>query len=173
MVVTDEMDAGPIVATEPLEIRPDDTAVTLEERAAGAAADLLRRALPEWLAGRLTPRAQPSEGVTVTRPLRRDDGRLDPTLPAAQLERQVRAYQPWPGSFVETPSGRLIVCSARAVPGAAAEEPGRLVRDRDGLVFTTHSGRLLLDQIQLAGKRRMSGPEFLRGYPALAETVTR
>jgi methionyl-tRNA formyltransferase len=40
-------------------------------------------------------------------------------------------------------------------------------------VFTTHSGRLLLDQIQLAGKRRMSGPEFLRGYPALAETVTR
>jgi len=63
MVVTEEMDAGPIVATEPLEVRPDDTAVTLEVRAADAAAMLLRRALPEWLAGRLKARPQPVEAL--------------------------------------------------------------------------------------------------------------
>ncbi len=192
MVVTPEMDAGPIVATAPLEVRPDDTAVTLEDRAATVAADLIRRALPDWLAGRLAPRPQPARGVTVTRPLRRDDGRLDPSRPADQLERQVRAYQPWPGSFLETPSGRLIVYAVSVLPvdsthapasdsaeqssGSADEpavgsagQPGRLVRDRDCLALTTARGRLLLDEVQLAGKRRMSGAELLRGYPALAD----
>jgi methionyl-tRNA formyltransferase len=74
MVVTEQMDAGPIVAVEPLQVQSDDTAVTLEERGALAAARLLRRALPEWLDGRLTARPQPAEGVTMTRPLSREDG---------------------------------------------------------------------------------------------------
>ncbi len=135
MVVTDEMDAGPIVATEAFEVRPDDTAVTLEERAANVAADLVRHALPEWLAGRLAPRPQPEKGITLTRPLRRDDGRLDPEQPAAQLERQIRAYQPWPGAYLEVPQGRLIVCSATVRPGEAGDVPGIIVSDDKGLTL--------------------------------------
>jgi methionyl-tRNA formyltransferase len=173
MVVTEEMDAGPIVATAPLSVHADDTSVTLEERAASLAADLLVRSLPDWLAGRLTPRPQPAEGVTLTRPLRREDGLLDPALPAALLERQVRAYQPWPGSYVETVEGRLIVCSAEVVPtvpdGAA---PGTLFREGKGLALATSDGVLRFCEIQLAGKKRMSAVELLRGYPALAGSAT-
>jgi methionyl-tRNA formyltransferase len=173
MVVTEEMDAGPIVATAPLSVHPDDTSITLEERAASVAADLLVRALPDWLAGRLTPRPQPADGVTLTRPLRREDGLLDSSLPAKALERQVRAYQPWPGSYVETPEGRLIVCSAEALPGVrAGAAPGALLREGKGLCLTTSDGALLLREVQLAGKKRMSAVELLRGYPTLAGSAT-
>jgi methionyl-tRNA formyltransferase len=168
MVVTEEMDAGPIVAVEPLEVRPDDTAVTLEERAAEAAARLLRRALPEWLAGRLEARPQPEVGVTLTRPLRRADGLLDPARPAVELERQVRAYQPWPGGHLETPEGRLIVWRARGAPSEHGDLPGRLVAvGRDEIALATAAGRLVLDEVQLPGKKRISAAELRRGYPGL------
>lgn len=168
IVVGEEMDAGPIVAVEPLEVLPDDTAVTLEERAAVAAARLLRRALPEWLAGQLTARPQAAEGITLTKPLRREDGLLDPTRPAVELERQVRAYQPWPGSYLETADGRLIVWRARVAPSEPGDVSGRLVSTRDsGLAFATRDGRLVLDQMQRSGGRPMSAAELRRGHPAL------
>jgi methionyl-tRNA formyltransferase len=166
MVVTEEMDAGPIVATEPLEVRADDTAVTLEERAARVAAQLLRKALPEWLDGSLAATAQPDVGITLTRLLRREDGRLDPTRPAVELERQVRAYQPWPGSYLETAAGRLIVWRATALPGDSAEI-GRLIGHGDGLALSTSAGPLLLEEVQLAGKSRVSGADLRRGHPDL------
>jgi methionyl-tRNA formyltransferase len=168
MVVSEEMDAGPIVATEALAVLDDDTAVILEERAAKVAAGLMRRALPEWLTGRMATRPQPDEGVTLTRPLRREDGLLDPTRPAARLERQARAYQPWPGAFLETEEGRLIVWRARVTPSEPGDVAGRLVADgRDGLALATAAGRLVLDEVQLAGKKRVSAAELRRGYPGL------
>ena len=168
MVVTEEMDAGPIVATERLEVVHDDTGVTLEERAAEVAVRLLRRALPEWLAGGLEARPQPRQGVTLTRPLRREDGRLDPSQPAVQLERQVRAYQPWPGAHLEIPEGRLIAWRAHVVPSEPGDVPGRLVAaGLDGLALTTTADRLVLDAVQLSGGRRMAAEELLRGHPGL------
>jgi len=168
IVVTEEMDAGPIVAVEPLEVQTGDTSVTLEARASEAAARLLTRALPEWLAGRLQPRPQPQEGVTLTRPLRRRDGLLDPARSAVELERQVRAYQPWPGGYLETGQGRLIVWKARVAEREPGDVAGVLVRTLDGgLALATGDGRLVLDVLQRAGGRRMSAAELRRGYPGL------
>lgn len=167
MVVSEEMDAGPIVASAPLDVCPDDTAVTLEERAATVAGELLGRSLPEWLAGRLVAVPQAAGGVTLTRPLRREDGRLDPARTAVELERQVRAYQPWPGTFIDTSVGRLILWSvtrAQSEPGDALE---MLVAHGDGLALTESDGRLVLGEVQLAGKRRCTAAELRRGYPGL------
>jgi methionyl-tRNA formyltransferase len=169
MVLAEEMDAGPIVATEPLAVREDDTAVTLEARAADTAARLLVRALPDWLGGRLVAQPQPEEGLTLTRPLRRGDGLLDANRSAAELERQVRAYQPWPGSFLETSAGRLIVWRATVAAAEPGDLAGSLMAAPDGrLALATGEGRLGLDEVQLAGGRRMSGLEFLRGRPGVA-----
>ncbi len=167
LVVSEEMDAGPIVAVRPLEVRPDDTAPVLEERASATAARLLTDALPEWLGDRLPARPQPAEGVTLTRPLRRGDGLLDPERTALALERQVRAYQPWPGSFMETSEGRLIVWRASVCPDEAGDESGRVEAHGNGLALLTRGGRLVLDEAQLAGKRRVTGAELRRGYPGL------
>lgn len=170
MVVTEELDAGPIVAVAALEVRPDDTAVTLEARVAEVAAVLLRRALPEWLAGRLGARRQPTEGVTMTRPLRREDGRLDPGRSAVELERQVRAYQPWPGSFIDIGAVRIIVWSADVAAGEFGDAPGRIVGTPDGgLALVAGSGRLVLDVVQAAGRRSMTAAELVRGHPGLLD----
>ena len=167
MVVTEEMDAGPVVAAAPLEVRDDDTAVTLEERAAVVAGELLSSALPEWLAGRLVARPQPVEGVTMTRPLRREDGRLRLLGDAGELVRQIRAYQPWPGAYIETPVGRLIVWRATASAFVPGDEPELIASHGGGLALCTVFDRLVLDEVQIAGKRRTSGSELRRGYPQL------
>jgi methionyl-tRNA formyltransferase len=130
--------------------------VTLEERASAAAARLLVRALPEWLAGRLVARPQPAEGVTLTRPLRREDGLLDPKRSAAELERQVRAYQPWPGSYIQsvkTGDERLIVWKTHVAESEPGDVAGWFVSAADGgLALATSDGRLILDVLQRAGR---------------------
>ena len=165
LCLTAELDAGPIVASVPLEVRLDDTAPVVEQRAAAAAASLLVRTLPDWVAGRIEPVPQAAAGVTMTRPLRREDGLLDPGHPAAELERQVRAFQPWPGSHLQTPLGRIVVWSSSVEAGLAGDEPGRLVADERGLVLPTASGRLRLETVQLAGGHLMRSIELLRGHP--------
>jgi methionyl-tRNA formyltransferase len=155
------LDTGDIVAVERILLAGDELAPELEERLATIAAGLLDRSIGPWLDGTLGPHPQPDAGATLTRPLRREHGRLDPRRPGAELERQVRAYQPWPGSFVDTVVGRLVVWSALVEPGG----PGAGRFDEGGL--GTRVGRLALRDVQPAGGRRMAWEAFLRGRPAI------
>ena len=123
-----------------------------------------RRVAAGLAGGAATAQPQSEDGASLTHPLHRADGRLDPSIPARQLERQVR-HQPWPGSWTEWHGVRLIVWRASAVesePGTAAA-PGELVTAADGLVLATSVGGLRLDENQPAGGRRMSAAEYLRG----------
>jgi methionyl-tRNA formyltransferase len=158
------LDTGPIVAQARVSLDGDETAPALEARLAGVAADLLDRSLGPWLRGALDATAQAAEGVTLTRPLRRADGRLDPARSTAELERQVRALQPWPGTFVEGPSGRIKVFAAEALPALPGQQPGALVPDGgNGLAMVASDGRLRLVEVQSEGGRRMTGTELVRG----------
>jgi methionyl-tRNA formyltransferase len=161
------LDTGPIVASEAWALSGRETAPELEAEAARRGAALLARTLDAWIAGGAMPEPQPDAGVTLTRPLRREDGRLDPVRGAVALERQVRAHQPWPGSFVETGLGRLIVHAAQAAPASSTDVPGKLVADGDGLALTTADGRLRLVDVQLAGRRRTDAASLRRGAPGL------
>ena len=134
-----------------------ETAPELESRLADVAARLLTATLGRWLAGEIAPAPQDPSLVTLTRPLRREDGRLDPSKPALELERQVRAYQPWPGSFIETDGDRLVVWQARAVDATQGQ----------GLGLQTSDGVLELVEVQPAGGRRMSAADYARGRPNL------
>jgi methionyl-tRNA formyltransferase len=159
------LDTGPIIAQTRLGLSGRETTPSLEERLAALADELLARSLGPWIRSELHAVPQPEEGATLTKPLKRDDGRLDVNRPADELERQVRAYQPWPGSFLETPAGRLIILRATVEPGDA-DEPGRLVPGPD-LRLATADGWLVLDEVQPAGKRPMSGASYARGRPEL------
>jgi len=161
------VDSGPIVASVTLALTGRESAPELERRLAGLGAALLVRTARAWLAGTLRATPQDETAATFTRPLRREDGRLDPARPAAELERRVRALQPWPGAFVDTALGRLSVDRASVVPGSADDRPGTLEADGDGLALATAEGRLRLDELHLAGARRMSGAELRRGRPGL------
>ena len=157
------LDTGPIVAIERWPLDGAETAPDLEAEAARRGAALVTRVLPDWLAGRLTATPQPVDGVTLTRLARRDDGRLDPTRSAAELERAVRAWLPWPGSFVDLPDGRLVVLEAAVVPSEPGDRPGTLVTDGDGLALATIDGRLRLRRVRPAGGREMTSGEYRRG----------
>jgi methionyl-tRNA formyltransferase len=169
MRMDEGLDTGPIVAVARIALDGTEDAPSLEDRLAAMAADLLERSIGPWLAGDLAPRPQPVEGATLTRPLRREDGRLDATLRADELERRVRAYRPWPGTFVETTEGRLVVHRAHVDPARPGDAPGRLVAHGDGVALATPGGRLVLDEVQPAGGRRMSAAALRRGRPALVE----
>jgi methionyl-tRNA formyltransferase len=159
MLMDAGLDSGPIVAQRELALAGDETARVLEERLSDLAAELLSATLADWLAGRIEPRPQPTDGVTLSRPLRREDGWLDAARPAVELARQVRAYQPWPSSFAELGGERVIVWRAQAVQ--------RLSEHALGIV--TPDGALELLEVQPAGGRRMAAADYLRGRPRLLE----
>lgn len=163
MRMDEGLDSGPIVAQEPADLSGTETAPELEGRLAALGAALLARCLPAWLDGSLPARPQAAEGSTMTRPLRREDGRLDPRLPAAALERQVRADLPWPGSYLELDGERLVVGAASVAPSEPGDVPGSLVPHGDRPALATADGRLVLDAVTPPGRRPMSGADYLRG----------
>jgi methionyl-tRNA formyltransferase len=169
MILMDEgVDTGPIISSERSTLGLDETtAPALEARLAIAASGMLARAIDPWIDGELEAVPQPEDGATMTRPLHREDGRLDPEVPAWLLERQVRAFLPWPGSFLETDGQRLVVLAAVVAPSDADDEPGRIVPDPAGLALATADGRLVLLEVQPAGGRPMPGEAFLRGRPSI------
>ena len=157
------LDTGPIIGQVRIPLAGDETTPLLEETLEVAAAGLIAAHVGPWLRGKLTPTPQPEEGATLTRPFRRDDGRIDPHQDAAVLERRIRAYQPWPGSFVETPEGRLSVWSSE-VGGPTDAPAGTLATD--GLAAGDGRWLRLLD-VQPAGGRRMPWDAYLRGRPSI------
>jgi methionyl-tRNA formyltransferase len=164
------LDTGPIVAQEAWPLAGTETAPELEAIAAQRAAELLVATLSRWLAGSSPARPQPAGGVSLTHPLSREDGRLDPHQTAAALERRVRALQPWPGTFIETSHGRLAILRAEARAAVPGDEAGHLVGADGGLVMTTADGRLALIEVRPANGRPMSAGELVRGRPGYADS---
>jgi 23S rRNA (adenine2503-C2)-methyltransferase len=160
------VDTGPILAAEAWRLDGTETAPAVETEAALRGAALIARTLGPWLRGELVAHPQDDGLATTTRPLTRDDGRLDPEASVVELERRVRALQPWPGTWIDTVAGRLAVWRASALPGRADGEPGLL--DERGL--QARDGYLVLDEVQPAGGRRMDFRAFLRGRPTVAST---
>src|SRR4029077_364776 len=109
MVMDAGLDTGPLLGGRAWSLGGTEIASLLEARAATEGAALLMELLPGYLRGERAAVAQDEARATLTPPPRREDGRLDPGRPATELERQVRAYEPWPGSWLETPIGRLSV----------------------------------------------------------------
>jgi methionyl-tRNA formyltransferase len=162
MRMDEGLDTGPIVAQTRIALDGHETTPILEEVLEVAADALLNEHIGPWIRGEVEARPQQEEGATLTRPLRREDGRLDVTRPPAELERQIRAFQPWPGSFVDTSVGRLIVWQAEVSTGGSPS--GSF--DIEGLAVG-EGGRLRLIEVQPAGGKRMAWQAFVRGRPAI------
>jgi methionyl-tRNA formyltransferase len=156
------LDTGPMLLREAVPITPSTTTATLHDVLATMGARLILTALdapPE-------PVPQPSEGSTYAPKLSRDDGRIDWTRDAASIERQIRAFDPWPGTFSTMDGTVLKILSATVEDGA-----GSLGEVLDcGLLVACGSGALRLTRVQLAGRAAMDAAAFLRGHPIAAGT---
>jgi len=168
MLLDEGMDTGPILArSEPVPVRPDDTGGSLMKRLFEVGAELLVQTLREWAAGAISPVPQDEDEATVTRMLRRADGALDWAQAAARLERQVRAYDPWPGTHTRW-NGRNLKVLAAAVAQEGRGGAGTVTTAAGRPVVATGEGGLVLVRVQLEGRGVVTGEEFLRGHPAFA-----
>ena len=106
---------------------------------------------------------QPQEGVTYAPKIGREEGRLDWRLPSTDLERRVRAFDPWPGCFFEIGGERIRVHAAVDLPGPSGGVPGTVLDDR--LTVACGEGVLRLLRLQRPGRAALDAPVFLRGFP--------
>ncbi len=174
MQMDEGLDTGPMLLQEALPLGPDLGAAALSAALAELGGRLIVAALDRLAAGRLTPRPQPSHGVSYAAKLGRDEGRLDWRLPAADLERRVRAFDPWPGAFFEHRGERIRVLSAAVLPGAAAPPalsapPGTVLDERLSIACST--GALCPLRLQRAGRGALDRADFLRGFPIAKGSV--
>lgn len=161
MRLDEGVDTGPVYLQERVALAGDETQATLSERLAEAGAALLARTLQGIADGTLAAAPQPAEGATHARMLTAEDGRLDWSRPAAELERRVRGLAPWPGTFTTFRGRTLKVRAARVAGGADA--PGSLREDADALRVGTGRGRLELVIVQPEGKPAMPATAWARG----------
>lgn len=164
------VDTGPLLAQRALPIARDDTTATLTEKLARLGAQLLIATLPAWFDGKITPTPQNNADATLTRLVAKEDGLIDWRKPARELERAVRAYNPWPSAYTFLPPspigarGALLkVWRAGVADDVVSEPPGTVVRIGDAIGVSTSTGVLILRAVQLAGKRAMTIEEFVRG----------
>jgi len=155
------LDTGPMLAKRSMRLSADDTAGSVTEALSHLGADLLMETLPDYLSGNITPQPQPEEGATYAPMLKKDLGRLDFRREVNELERLVRAFNPWPGAFMDFDGAVLKIHKAH-VEDEVASVGQRLVY-RDQPAVGARGGLLILDEVQPAGKKSMSGKSFLAG----------
>jgi methionyl-tRNA formyltransferase len=161
------LDTGDILLRRKIGILPTHTGGSLRDRLAQIAPEALLEAL-RLLAKGSAPRSPQNEKLATAAPkLTRDDGRIDWSQPAEIIERKIRAFNPWPGAFtiVAARLGKprnLKIFSASIVN--LSGEAGEVLRSDEEVVIATARGALLLGEVQLEGKRRMTSAEFLRGF---------
>jgi methionyl-tRNA formyltransferase len=155
------LDTGPILACRAVPIGPADTASELHRRLAGLAAEMLPATIDSLLGGTARPVSQPTDGVTYAPKLERDEGQIDFRLPAADIDRRLRALNPRPGCWCEVRGERLMLLAGEATGGRG--EPGTVIGEP--LDVACGTGALRLTKVQRPGRRPMAVEDFLRGFP--------
>jgi methionyl-tRNA formyltransferase len=168
MLIDEGLDTGPVLLAEKIAIAPKETAAMLHDRLAGLGARLAVKALAGLADATLKPIAQAATGVTLAPRLSRQDGQLDWRLSATRLERQVRAFDPWPGAWFELGGERVKVLAAEVLAAAGGAWPGTVIDD--SLAIACGEGALKPTRVQRAGRSAQATAAFLRGFPVPAGT---
>ena len=166
------LDTGPVLLEKRTPITRDDTGGTLHDRLAALGAEALAEGLRRVLAGETLHAApQAAAGVLYAHKLDKAESALDFARPAITLERQVRAFDPWPGSDAQIAGERVRVWAARAIDGPSKADAGTVIdAGRDGILIACGDGALRVTALQRAGGRRISAADYLNARPELRTT---
>jgi methionyl-tRNA formyltransferase len=160
-----ELDAGPVYGVLTEAIQPADTAGTLLRRLSAAGAGLLVTTLDMMESGEIEARPQPAEGVSLAPKVSTADAEVNWKLPAAVVDRLIRACTPAPGAWTTLDGSRVKLgpVTAAGEADAPALGPGELLARRDGVLVGTATAPVRLGDAQPGGKRLMSAAEWVRG----------
>ncbi|MBP6207916.1 MAG: methionyl-tRNA formyltransferase [Anaerolineales bacterium] len=157
------LDTGPMLAKRSIRINPTDTTGSVLGALSTLGADLLLETLPQYLSGNLKPVPQPADGSTYAPMLKKEDGLLDFTHSAVELERRVRAMNPWPGAWFEWNGNLLKVAKASVTDAMSGLASGSRLTVEGRPAVVCADGTLILDEVQPSGKKVMPGKAFLSG----------
>lgn len=163
------LDTGPMLRAETLDLAPDETGASLHDKLAELGARLLIPTLDDYLTGGVQTVPQPEEGVTVATRIDKEQGRIDWAKSAVDIDRQVRAFTPWPGTFTGWDGKTLKILSGTARDGRAA--PGQVVRLDELIAVGTGDGVYEISRLQLAGKPAVDIQAFVNGYTDFVGTM--
>ena len=181
MLMDAGMDSGPILTQSEAPIDDRDTSASLSDTLSQTGAELLAETLPRWLAGEIDPDPQDESQATVCPLLRKQDGAIDWTLPATDIWRRVRAYNPWPGAFTSLGPDAVRIWQAWPLDVTSSASTGMVlaldeswandlpadIRHQAAFAVQTGSGLLVPLEVQRAGRRILPASEFVRGMPGL------
>ena len=165
MQMDEGMDTGPILAMDSTPIDPREDAASLSARLSSMGGALLRRELPRYVAGELTPRPQDDNGATMAPLLEKQHGRIEWNQPAQAVHDQIRGMNPWPGAH--TALGRRHIKVHRAIPSTLDPEgasPGEVTAlDSEGILVACSEGTLEIQELQESGRKRVDARAFISG----------
>ncbi len=167
MQMDEGLDTGNMLMKESLPITSETTAGSLHDALSEMGAALIVNAVAGLSAGEITPVTQPDDGVTYAQKIDKAESRIDWNKPAAEIDRQIRAFAPWPGAWFEHKGTRIKILAATPVSNAGA--PGTLLDD--AVTIACGEGAISISRLQRAGKGPMTAGEFLKGYDLPAGTV--
>lgn len=156
------IDTGEILSQAEMDIPSEATTETLSQSMAVLGANLLVKTLPAYVKGSIKCHQQDDEGATYASMIKKADGLLDLSQSSYSLERQIRAYHPWPGTYTFFYDKILKVYSSKVINIPSPGEGNRFIHESFPAIGT-QDGALQLTEVQLAGKKRIAGKDFLRG----------
>ena len=161
------LDSGPVLNQRTVSVLDEDTTGSLTGKLSQAGAELLIETLPLWREGEIAPQSQDESQATYTRVIVKEEGEIDWRFPALELWRRARAFAPWPGCYTRWQGKRLKINEVVPLTGEQSGGAGKVIalpQPAPAIVgVETGDGVLGLLRVQLAGKREMSGEEFIRG----------
>jgi methionyl-tRNA formyltransferase len=168
------LDTGPILTQRALPLAPEETGATLHDKLAVLGGDLLLDTLPGYLDGTLTPQPQDDALATFAPRIRKEEGHIDWSLPAQALDRTVRAFTPWPGTFSFWDGKLLRIVAGSPARGASAHfTPGTVISTNGAPAIVTGDGLYVPTRLQLEGRTVATATEFVNGYPQFVGAVLR
>lgn len=169
MLMDTGLDTGPMLARRSVPITPQHTAGTLTAELAEVGATLLLETLPAWFAGHIEPQPQDNSQATLAPRLKKEQGAIHWTQSAVEIERQVRAFDPWPGTFTEGPRGpfKILVVEVAEMIDPPQARPGTVFKYQGRVYVSTGQGVVRLVIVQPAGKKEMTAEAMLNGQPEL------
>jgi methionyl-tRNA formyltransferase len=176
MLMDEGMDSGPILAQESSRIADDDTGGSLSQKLSHLGARMLVETIGAWLKGGIEPQPQDDGAASTTRLLEKEDGRIDWTQPARRIWLQVRAFDPWPGTYTHLDGERLSVLRVYPIQDHRAAGPGEVVEasDPEGrkiIAVGTWDSLLALDTVQREGRKAMAAVDLAKGARGFVGSV--
>jgi len=175
MLMDEKVDHGPILRQASFPIDAKETHETLRKKTTSYGVPLLTAALRDWIAKKITPQIQDDKKATFSRLLTRDSGKIDWTLSSDEIERSVRALNPWPGTWTTCKDKRIKILEAIAVPALISDYTLSTLfqspKMPDQLLVECGNGVLAVSRLQLEGRKALSAKEFIAGHHGLIGSI--